>query len=110
MPFRLPDGEYYFVAVQLFGDGDAEHEYREAYLAMCPVCAAMFRHASDVDAEEFLDSLRATSHLCVEVTMAGEDRRIRFVDDHRTDLLALTEVDPQDWTEADVAGNAAANS
>jgi hypothetical protein len=108
MPFRLPDGEYYFVAVGLFGD--VEHEYRENYVAMCPVCAAMFRHASDVDPEAFLDSLRAASDLCVEVTMAGEDRRIRFVDDHRTDLLALAEVDSQEGTEADVAVNAAANS
>jgi hypothetical protein len=91
MPFRLPDGEYYFEAVGLFSD--AEHEYRENYLALCPVCAAMFRHASDVDPEQFRDSLQDASDLRVEVTMAGETRHIRFVDDHRTDLLAVAEVE-----------------
>ena len=91
MPFKLPGGEYYFEAVELFGN--LEHEYRENYLALCPVCAAMFRHASEIDPDEFRDALQSSEDLRVEVTLAGEPHQIRFVDDHRTDLLAVVEVE-----------------
>jgi hypothetical protein len=107
MPFRLASGEYYFEAVELFED--LVHEYRENYLALCPVCAAMFRHASDVEPDEFRDSLQEASDLSVEVTLAGQAYRIRFVDDHRIDLLALADVDSQESTGADVVIGRAAN-
>jgi hypothetical protein len=107
MPFRLASGDYYFEAVELFED--LVHEYRENYLALCPVCAAMFRHASDVEPDEFRESLQEASDLTVEVTLAGQAYRIRFVDDHRIDLLALADVDSQESSEADVAIGTAAN-
>jgi hypothetical protein len=91
MPFRLDNDEYYFEAVELFTD--AEHEYRENYLAMCPTCAAMFKHASAVDLEEFRETLSTTADLRVQVTLAREARQIRFVEDHHTDLLAVMEVE-----------------
>lgn len=106
MPFKLAGGEYYFEAVELFGD--LEREYRENYLALCPVCAAMFRHASEIDPEDFRASLEAADDLSVEVTMAGESRNIRFVDDHRTDLLALAEIDSAAEAGESVAVGAAA--
>jgi hypothetical protein len=91
MPFKLPGGEFYFEAIELFGD--LEHEYRENYLALCPVCAAKFRHASEVDPDELRDALQSAEDLRVEITLAGESHQIRFVDDHRTDLLAVAEVE-----------------
>ncbi len=91
MPFKLSTGEYYFEAVELFGD--LGHEYRENYLALCPVCAAKVRHASEIDPDEFRDALQSAEDLRVEVTLAGESHQIRFVDDHRTDLLAVSEVE-----------------
>lgn len=106
MPFRLPGGDYYFEAVEFFAD--LRLEYRENYLALCPVCAAMFRHATETDPEQFRDALEEASDLSIEVTMAGESRRIRFVDDHRTDLLALAEVDSQSTSEAEVVVEVAA--
>jgi hypothetical protein len=55
----------------------------------------MYKHASDVDLEEFRESLATTADLRVTVTMARESRQIRFVEDHRTDLLAVIAVEFQ---------------
>jgi hypothetical protein len=93
MPFRLDNGEYYFEAVELFTD--VAREYRENHLALCPTCAAMFTHASATEPQELRESLEATSDLRVPVTLARELGQIRFVEDHRTDLLAIIDVEFQ---------------
>jgi hypothetical protein len=53
----------------------------------------MYKHASDVDLEAFRESLMAMSDLRVTVTLARESKQIRFVEDHRGDLLAVLEVE-----------------
>jgi hypothetical protein len=55
----------------------------------------MFKYASAADAQELREALQATSDLRVPVALAREPGQIRFVKDHRIDLLAVIEVEFQ---------------
>ena len=43
MPFKLEDGSYYFEAVECVKE--LSRELLQNYIALCPICAAKFRHA-----------------------------------------------------------------
>ena len=74
MPFKINDG-YYFEAVQFVRD--TERDLRENRLALCPTCAAKYRHAlgtSDNDLCEDLltQSVRTQGSIAVSVILAGQ--------------------------------------
>jgi hypothetical protein len=87
MPFKLLDGETpYFEAVEFLKE--CSRELVENYIALCPVCAAKFQHARATTDEELRAALPVTSVDNVSVSLAGTDEAIRFVRQHRDDLIA----------------------
>ncbi|GAA1058521.1 hypothetical protein GCM10017608_25640 [Agromyces luteolus] len=93
LPFKLDDA-YYFEAVQFVAD--AQRDLHENRLALCPICAAKYRHARTTPLEEVRDDLLTqgvgdSGSVPVEVTLAGERQRIRFVGRHAIDLQAALE-------------------
>ncbi|WP_157009127.1 sacsin N-terminal ATP-binding-like domain-containing protein [Agromyces laixinhei] len=99
LPFKV-NGQYYFEAVQFVSD--ALRDLHENRLALCPVCAAKYRHARTTLLDELRDDLLTQSvgdrgSLDVDVELAGEEHHIRFVGKHAIDLQAAlegSEIDP----------------
>jgi hypothetical protein len=102
MPFQLPTGEYYFEAVQFVRD--AANDFQANRLALCPTCAAKYRHARGTKLEDLRVDLltQEVGHqgsITVDVVLAGVPRQIRFVGKHAIDLqaaLVATEGFPSD--------------
>lgn len=91
MPFKIRS-EYYFEAVQ-FVKG-AAYDFRENRIALCPTCAAKYRHALETPLEFLRDDLLTQSigHLAsvsVDVQLAGDGAQIRFVGKHAIDLQGV---------------------
>ena len=93
MPFKVGN-YYYFEAVQFVKD--ATKDLHQNRLALCPVCAAKYRHARETELDELRDDLLTQvidtkPSVEVEVTLAGEHLAIRFVGKHAIDLQAVLE-------------------
>jgi hypothetical protein len=87
MPFKLDDGSYYFEAVECWKD--AQREHRENHLALCPICAAKYKHANGSSPAQIRQALLDASGLEIAVTLARERHTIRFVQVHLRDLQAV---------------------
>ena len=91
MPFKLGDGSYYFEAVQCVKDENKEFE--QNYLALCPVCAAMYKHANRTDPGSLVDQLMQADHnsgiVRIPITLSTYEKSIRFVQKHLFDLKTV---------------------
>ncbi|APE09312.1 sacsin N-terminal ATP-binding-like domain-containing protein [Rhodococcus pyridinivorans] len=102
MPFKI-EGQYYFEAVQFVADG--RQDLRENRLALCPTCAAKYRHAQSTTDGERRTALLSQhigfrGSVLVPVVLAEEDAFVRFVGKHAIDLQAALAVQ-----RGDVAGS-----
>lgn len=91
MPFKGRDGRYYFERVEAF-DIPVEHEAN--YLALCPVCAAMYTEFIKNDPEAWDNlkrSFKRMDDLEVSLRLGEVDTSIRFVESHRFDLRTVLE-------------------
>lgn len=93
MPFKL-NGRFYFEAVQFVSD--SRHELHENRLALCPTCAAKYRHARETTLDDLRDDLLTQEigdqrSISVDVVLAGEAAKVRFVGKHAIDLQAALE-------------------
>lgn len=85
MPFRLPNGEYYFEAVEAISG--STKRFREAFLALCPNHAAMFLYAN-AQRERMQELLETAVSQEVELTLGGQITSIRFTETHFVDIQA----------------------
>lgn len=106
MPFKI-HGQFYFEAVQFVTD--SRRELHENRLALCPICAAKYRHARETSSADLRDDLVTQTigvqgSISVDVVLAGEPAKVRFVGKHAIDLQAalgattgepLTDKDPE---------------
>ncbi|WP_271394203.1 sacsin N-terminal ATP-binding-like domain-containing protein [Neomicrococcus lactis] len=93
LPFKVKD-QYYFEAVQFVGD--AKQDFQHNRLALCPTCAAKYRHARTTTYEDLRDDLltqtvEGLGNISIEVVLAGEKQSIRFVGKHAIDIQATLE-------------------
>ena len=92
MPFKKKDGRYYFEAVELLNDFDREME--EFYIALCPLCAAMYNEfvKHDKGAMEPLKNALINSDDAEVPLQLGElDTSVRFVETHYHDIQTILE-------------------
>jgi hypothetical protein len=87
MPFSLPDGTPYFEAVECLDSLEKEQE--ENHLAMCPTCAAKWRHANGIQDADLRGRLSAASEPEIIVELAGEPVLLRFTQVHLDDLRTV---------------------
>tara|TARA_R110002020_G_scaffold14731_23_gene52428 strand:- start:3660 stop:5219 length:1560 start_codon:yes stop_codon:yes gene_type:complete len=59
LPFRTRDGQWYFEAVRLVNARSQVHTANA--IALCPLCAALYKHARATPNEALLDSLARTT-------------------------------------------------
>jgi hypothetical protein len=92
MPFNLPDGSPYFEAVECLDS--LEKELAENHLALCPTCAAKWRHANPVDDIELRGKLAETSLPEIMLELAGDPTRVRFTHMHLNDIRTVAGIKP----------------
>ena len=92
MPFQFK-GEDYFDAVLCVRRRQKDHI--QNHLALCPVCAAKYRHARETDDEEMAARIReidvSPDHRAVElsVVLAEEPHLLHFAAKHALDIRAV---------------------
>ena len=88
MPFKV-NGQYYFVAIQCISN--LSKEIPQNHLALCPNCAAKYRHAKNDSDEQVKAAILATAGSEVPVRLADAPHTILFTKTHLADLqTALT--------------------
>lgn len=91
MPFKKRDGEYYFETVEALSKDYFTKEHEAQFLALCPLCAAMYKEfvKRDEDAmKELHRGLKESDDLKVPLNL-GEATSIRFVQTHRQDMKTI---------------------
>jgi len=86
MPFKLDDGSYYFEAIECVKG--LSREIPQNHLALCPVCAAKYKHANGTTSEELQQRILPANGSEVPVTLAREQSGIVFTKVHLLDLQA----------------------
>lgn len=95
MPFRRRDGEYYFEAVEAFSLAYFSKEGEAQFLALCPLCAAMYQEFVKRDEEqeaEFYQALQSAEELAVPVRLGELETSVRFVERHWLDMKTVLHV------------------
>jgi hypothetical protein len=92
MPFQV-SGLDYFEAVEVIDRRKKDHKQNR--LALCPVCAAKYRHARSTGNAELIKLIslesvdETTAKVKIPVTLAGENISITFSAKHFIDLKAV---------------------
>lgn len=97
MPFRKRDGEYYFETVEALSRDHLAKEHEAQFIALCPLCAAMYNEfiKHDESAMAVLKKALMTSDEPEIPLRLGElNASVRFVESHFNDIKTiLHEVD-----------------
>jgi len=92
MPFKKRDGEYYFEAVEALSEVYFSREYEAQYLALCPLCAAMFKEFVKRDEgamETFKDALMNSDQPEISLKLGDRNRSVQFVESHFFDIKTI---------------------
>jgi hypothetical protein len=87
MPFRLDNGDPYFEAAEFYSALNVEMQ--ENHLALCPTCAAKWRHANAADPTVLAHAIQEAEAPEIEVVLAGSPVQVKFVRPHFDDLKAI---------------------
>jgi hypothetical protein len=96
MPFRKRNGEYYFEAVEAFSQELLGKEHEAQFLALCPLCSAMYREYVKLDndvMQSLIASLKSAIEPELELRLGDVNTSIRFVETHFSDLVTILEED-----------------
>lgn len=94
MPFRKRDGEYYFEAVEVLTKDHFTIEHEAQFLALCPLCSAMYKEFVKPDEEAMVrlkHVIRNTDECEVPLRLGGLNTSIRFVKTHFQDIRTILE-------------------
>lgn len=92
MPFRKRDGEYYFAKVEALSLAYFPKEHEAQFLALCPVCEAMYKEfvKNDEPAMEVLSvALRTSQELEVPLVLGDVRASLQFVEAHWRDIQTI---------------------
>ena len=95
MPFKKRDGEYYFEAVEVLSREYFPQEHEVQFLALCPLCAAMYQEFMKRDEEqkaELHNALQNADGLEVPVRLGERETSIQFVETHWLDMKTILRV------------------
>ncbi len=91
MPFKKRNGEYYFEAVEMLSNKYFLKEHEAQFLALCPLCAAMFKEFiknDDNAMKKLVDDLNNSVSSEIPIKLDIETT-IKFVDVHWNDLRII---------------------
>ena len=87
MPFKMRNGKYYFEAVGAFSEPSVEDEAQ--YLALCPLCAAMYKEfikRDDHAMREFKSKLCESEEIEIKIRLGEVKTTVRFIEPHFIDI------------------------
>jgi len=93
MPFKKRNGEYYFEAVEMLSTKYFTKEHDAQFLALCPLCAAMFKEfikSDDNAMQKLVDDLNNSVSFEVPIELGIAETSIRFVEKHWHDIKLLS--------------------
>jgi hypothetical protein len=99
--FKKRNGEYYFEAIEALSKDHFTKEHEVQYLALCPMCAAMYKEfmRSDESAmEQLKQALLDSEGLDIPLQLGDLNTTLRFEEAHRKDLRAII----RKYSEGDV--------
>lgn len=105
LPFRMRDGSWYFEAVRLVNARKQVHTANA--IALCPLCAALYKYARGTKNEAILDELDSTTinagQGAVEIPVVLDGKRIKvgFTGKHAIDIKTALGVAGDERSEAD---------
>jgi hypothetical protein len=82
LPFKLPNGSYYFEAVEIIRG--APKRFREGFLALCPNHAAAYQHAN-AQCNSMYDVIAAATGNEVELALGDIETTVYFTQMHLAD-------------------------
>lgn len=97
MPFIKRDGEYHFETVEALSKEHFPKEQDAQFLALCPLCAAMYKEFVKRDEQAMLDlknALMNTDKFTVPLRLGKLDTGIRFVERHYHDIKTILDGGP----------------
>lgn len=92
MPFRKRDGEYYFEAVEALSFDYFSSENEAQFLALCPLCAAMYKEFVKLDEGAMKDldqALKNSEEPFVPIRLVDRETSIQFVETHWHDMRTI---------------------
>jgi ATP-dependent helicase HepA len=92
MPFRGRDGEYYLEAVEALTGDHFPKEHEAQFLALCPLCAAMYTEFVKRDEgamESFKSEVIKSEEPEIALQLGVVTTSVRFVDVHFRDLKTI---------------------
>lgn len=92
MPFRKRDGEYYFEAVEALSRDYFSREHEAQFLALCPLCAAMYGEFVKRDESAMKDlnhALKNSEGPEVSLNLGEFKTSIQFVESHWQDMKTI---------------------
>ncbi len=94
MPFKKRNGEYYFETVEAFSNDFFTKEHEAQYLALCPVCAAMYKEfikSEETKMKQLKKGIMNNDDLEIPIQLGEFDSSIRFVKSHLLDMQTILE-------------------
>ena len=92
MPFKKRNGDYYFEAVEALSRDYFPKEHEVQYLALCPLCAAMYQEFVEHDEEQeaaLCHALQNAEGLEVPVKLGEWETSVQFVESHLQDMKII---------------------
>ena len=89
MPFKKRDSEYYFESVEALSREYFPKEREAQFLALCPVCAAMYKEFVKLDEttlKELHHALKNSDEPEIPLKLGELQTSIRFVETHHSDI------------------------
>jgi len=86
------DGEYYFEAVEALSKDYFSREHEAQFLALCPLCAAMYKEFVKLDENAMKNlhqSLKNSEEPDVMLKLGEVETSIRFVERHWQDMRTI---------------------
>ena len=92
MPFKKRNGDCYFEAVEALSRDYFPKEHEVQFLALCPLCAAMYQEFVKHDEEQEAALYRALQNaegLEIPVKLGERETNVRFVERHLQDVKTI---------------------
>ena len=99
MPFRKRDGEYYFEAVEALSKDYFSKEHEAQFLALCPLCAAMYKEfvkCDEVAMKDLQHAMKNSDEPEVSLNLGEVKTSIRFVESHQHDIQTILQVNEKE--------------
>ncbi|NMF98955.1 hypothetical protein GPA27_16370 [Aromatoleum toluolicum] len=93
LPFKLPNGSYYFEAVELIPN--LPKRFRETYLSLCPNHAAAYQYAN-AQRDSLQELVLTANDSEIEIVLGGVEATIYFTQMHLADAKACLEAEEED--------------